>query len=246
MPPPRRKTKPVDFNDEETVLAEVARELDIDPDQLTIREESGLTSFGAGTVYEITIGGGAGRKGGKEWHVVENEDQERALALAVVKQDLDDEPELFSQSFIESHIDKARLQRDLESDVMNMNIETLEDRSADEFWGEWEQWRLVLPEDVYGESDEEDEHGDARDPDHSEVETLAEKQTDDQLKDPMQYLEDIYGREDAVKKAIEIAGIDIDAATEDAVDTDGPAHFLARYDGNSYTTKSGLVYWRAN
>ena len=62
----------------------------------------------------------------------------------------------------------------------------------------------------------------------------------------MDYLEDIYGKGDAVKQAIEIAGIDIDAAAEDAVDTDGAAHFLSSYDGNSYTTKGGLVYWRTN
>ena len=52
--------------------------------------------------------------------------------------------------------------------------------------------------------------------------------------------------EDAVKKAIEIAGIDIDAAAEEAVQSDGAAHFLSSYDGNSYTTEAGLVYWRTN
>ena len=46
--------------------------------------------------------------------------------------------------------------------------------------------------------------------------------------------------------AIEIAGIDIDAAADDAVDTDGWEHFLARYDGKSHETDSGLVYWRVN
>lgn len=235
MPRPRRKAKPVDFNDEETVLAEVARELDIDPDQLSIREERGLSGFGAGTVYEITSGG---RTGGKEWHVVENEDQERDLALAVVKQDLDDEPELFNQSFIESHINMERLKRDLESDLQDSNEENLRGESDRDFWREWERAGFDAPE--------EDEDGDIHSPTDDEITVLAEKYTAQQLRDPMGYLEDIYGREDAVKQAIKIAGIDIDAATEDAVDTDGPAHFLARYDGNSYTTKSGLVYWRAN
>ena len=62
----------------------------------------------------------------------------------------------------------------------------------------------------------------------------------------MRYLEDIYGKEDAVKQAIEIAGIDYNAAAEDAVDTDGASHFLSSYDGDSYETPSGLVYWRHN
>ena len=67
----------------------------------------------------------------------------------------------------------------------------------------------------------------------------------DQLKDPMDYLRDIYGG-DASKEAIRIAGIDIDAAAEDAVDTDGPEHFVARYDGKSHETRSRFVYWRTN
>jgi hypothetical protein len=77
-------------------------------------------------------------------------------------------------------------------------------------------------------------------------EIFAEIQTKNRLSDPMEYLEDIYGKEDAVKQAIKIAGIDIDAAAEEAVNVDGPAHFLSSYDGSSYNTKNGLVYWRRN
>lgn len=234
----------IDFDDEDAILEEMSKALDIDVEELNIKE-SHLGDFGAGTVYEITIKGG----GHKEWNVVADSDQERELAIEIVKQDLDQEPEIFNQDFIESHIDTDRLRRDLESDVLNMNIETLEDRDADEFWREWEQWGLDLPEDVYEEDEDEedpDEHGDARDPTSSEVEELAGKQTEDQLKDPMEYLEDIYGKEDAVKQAIRIAGIDIDAAAEDAVDTDGAGHFLSSYDGETHETDGGLVYWRHN
>ena len=223
----------IDFTDEEAVLAEVARALEMDPEELEISEERGLSGFGAGTVYEVTIAGGTR---GTEWAVVESEDAERELALAVVTQDLEQEPEIFNQDFIESHIDKDRLRRDLESDVRYSNEERLRDLSADEFWREAGQW---------GIEPEEDEDGELPEPSDSDIEDVAEKQTDDELRDPMQYLEDIYGDE-AAKKAIEIAGIDINAAAEEAVDTDGPAHFLAHYDGNSYTTPAGLVYWRVN
>jgi hypothetical protein len=227
-----RKKKTVDFDDEDAVLAEVAAEIDVDPDELRIRE-SHLTGFGAGTVYEVTLRGG----GHKEWNVVESEDQERELALAIVKQDLEESPENFEPNFIESHIDTDRLRRDLESDVQNQNEETLRDRSDDEFWREWEREGFDAPE--------EDEEGDVPSPTDDQIAELAERQTEDQLRDPMEYLRDIYG-DDAAKQAIEIAGIDIDAAAEDAVDTDGAAHFLSSYDSNSYTTKGGLVYWRHN
>lgn len=229
----RRVREGIDFGNEDAVLAEIARELDIDPDDLKIKE-SHLGSFGAGTVYEITIRGG----GHKEWNVVENDDQERELALEIVKQDLKQEPEIFEKNFIESHIDTKHLRKELEYDVQNNNEETLHDRSDDEFWREYERAGFEAPE--------EDEDGEQPEPTDEEIEELAKKQTEEQLEDPMQYLEDIHGKEDAVAQAIKIAGIDIDAAAEEAVDTDGPAHFLSSYDGKSYTTKSGLVYWRAN
>jgi hypothetical protein len=223
----------VDFDDEDSVLAEMGRALDIDPEELKIRVDRSGFSVPA---YEITIRGGS--KHGKEWKVVENEDAERELALEIVKQDLEQEPELFEQNFIESHINTEQLRRDLESDVRDMREEDLREMRTRDFWREYEGEGLDLPD--------EDEEGELPDPDDSHIEELAERQTEEMLKDPMSYLEDIYGKEDAVKKAIEIAGFDIDAAAEDAVDTDGAAHFLSSYDGNSYTTKGGLVYWRIN
>jgi hypothetical protein len=228
----RRRTvrESVDFDDEDAVLAEMAKALDIDAEELKIES---VSDFGI-SAYQITIR----RQGHKEWQVVENEDEERELALKIVKQDLEQEPEIFEQNFIESHIDTDRLRRDLESDVRDMREEDLRDMRDRDFWREWEGEGLDTPE--------EDEDGDIPSPTEDQISELAERQTEAQLKDPMQYLEDIYGREDAVKKAIEIAGIDIDAAAEEAVDTDGAAHFLSSYDGQSYETAVGLVYWRVN
>lgn len=228
----------IDYDDEEAVLEDIAHALDIDPDELKISEDHGLTGFGAGTVYHIEFKRG---KNGKEWSVVADYDQEEELAIAVVTQDLEEEPGNFNQGFLESHIDIEHLRKELESDVQNMAIEDLTDmaeRDPDDFWKEYEREGFDAPE--------EDEDGELPDPDDSQIEELADKRVEDQLKDPMSYLEDIYSKEDAVREAIRIAGIDIKSAAQEAVDMDGAVHFLSSYDDNDYKTDSGLVYWRTN
>lgn len=275
-----READAVDFDDEDAVLAEMAGELDIDAEELNIKD-SHLTSFGAGTVYQITIRGG----GHKEWFVVADSDQERELAIEMVKQDLDDQPEIFNQSFIESHIDTDALRKALQSDVESERYDYLSDMSAEDFWKEAsregidEKWIVEtdspdgkgkLPEvfsseddainagedwkrdAVEANTDEDYDEGDfdyyveAADPDDSDIQDLADRMAEELLKDPMSYLEDIYGKEDATKEAIRIAGIDIDAAAEEAVNVDGAGHFLSSYDGQTYETPGGLVYWRHN
>lgn len=225
-----KKKYTVDFGDEDAVLEEVARALGEDPDDLEIEEESGLTGFGAGTVYSVTVRGGRD----KEWQVVEDEDQEHKLAVAVVAQDLEEEPEIFEKGFLSSHIDKDKLREELHGDALASQIDNLTEVRARDFWRMWEEEGFETPE-----------HEGEDDPTDEEVEELAEKQVEAELRDPMEYLDGIYGDE-AAAKAIEIAGIDVEEAAEDAVDTDGAAHFLARYDGQSHTTRSGLVYWRSN
>jgi len=260
-----KKKKEADYDDEDSVLAEVAAAEDFDPTYATIKE-SHMTSFGTGTYYEIKLGK-------KSYTVARDEDEARELALAVVKQDLEQEPEIFNRNFIEGHINTDRLRSALEDDVANSLYENLKeeaDRNPIEFMKEHD---IEIPEPTdkemrdYAEkmADDKDEEkeiyaklkdGDAED---KWIEMGEEPKVDDrdivaastdaaaqQLKDPVAYLEDMYGKEDAMKQAIEIAGIDEDAAAEEAVDTDGWQHFLASYDGNSNETEAGFVYWRDN
>lgn len=226
-----RRNETVDFDDEDSVLAEVAKKIDAEPEDCSIKEDRGLTSFGEGTVYRVECGR-------MEYLVVESDDAAQALAKAVVTQDLEHEPEIFNKEFLARHIDTDRLRRELEPDLLNSRIDDLSSERSDDFWDEYEREGFEAPE--------EDEDGDRRDPEQSEIEELAERQTEDQLRDPMRYLEDIYGDDEAVEQAMKIAGFDISAAAEDAVDEDGWQHFLSRYDGNSDETKSGFVFWREN
>lgn len=257
---------PIDFEDEDAVLVDMAQALELDPDQLGI-SASPLESFGAGSAYQV-------EHGNKEWSVAESEDAARDIALAVVKQDLEEQPEIFNRPFIESHINIEQLRRDLHSDVQDSLYNDLSYEAQvrpEQFIKDHDlEWPEPTAKQIrdYAESefDEEDEvrakieeiegMGDAEDrwielgeepevPD-SEVQRIADEEAEAQLKDPVGYLQDIYGSEGGLKQALDIGGIDIDAAAEEVVSADGWQHFLARYDGNSYDTPGGLVYWREN
>ena len=226
----------VDFDDERAVLKEVAKAVDVPWDQLKIGTSRGYESFGVGTVYEITYAWGH-----TTYIVVENEDVADELATEIVKQDLEESPENFNQEFIEQHIDTKHLRDELHSDVYSSNYDMCNDEAEnnpEDFWSRYEGEGFDAPE--------EDDEGNRREPKSKEVDELAESLTEEQLKDPMGYLEDIYGKEEAVKQAIKIAGIDVEEAAKEAVGADGPGHFLSSYDGATHGTPAGLVYWRQN
>jgi hypothetical protein len=218
---------------EENVQREMAEALDIDPDDLVIDERD---LFGE-DVMVVSIG----RGGQKEWTVVPDDDTAERIALAGVTEDLNNEPEIFNKDFIASHIDQEALKKWVWDAAMEDDYADEIARSEPErFWEEAARWGVKnLPE--------PDEDGNMPDDvDDKYIEALKEKIADDKAESPMAFFEDIYGRDEAAKYAIEAGGIDVDAAAEAAIRVDGWQHFLARYDGNSYETDSGFVYWRDN
>ena len=233
-PSPRTPRK-ADFDDEKSVLREFCAAEDCKPNDCSIEEDKGLRSFGVGDFYQIACGR-------NEYQVARNHDSMRDLALAIVTQDLNDEPELFNQGWLENHVDTDHLRRELETDLQDSNRDYANEIGTPRFWEEAPSHGIDIPDDVQAALDAGE---DPRDPNDSELDAFAEDMTNDQLKNPMDYLRDICG-DAASKEAIRIAGIDIDAAAEDAVDTDGPEHFVARYDGKSHETRSRFVYWRTN
>lgn len=252
---------------EANVLAEMAKELDVPKADLEI--EKGPLGSGS---FRVSTGPN------RSWVIVENEDAAEALALAQVREDLENEPERFTRTFMESHIDTDRLLTMLEADVLDMLESDLRDDprqakrlgldsqfflevssgtspkytrfpgvydsdyEATEAGEVWKAERIAAGDD----EDDLDYSIEEEGPSEEAIREWAEEETSHRLRDPIAYLAGIYGDEEAVKEAIRIGGIDIEAAAEDAVRIDGWAHFLCQYDGNSQTTSSGFVYWREN
>ncbi len=264
-----KKAAAFDYSNEEEVKQAMAKALECSVDELEIKE-SHLSSFGHFVIYQIDWGS-------QEYSVAEDNDCAEKLAVAIVKQDLEESPENFEPNFIESHIDLKRLRSELQSDVESMRLDDLTEEAqkrplrfmkdndidideppsakvkeyiANTFdveieesssfaAGKFSEIRAMDAEDQWSEIGEDPEVKDR------DIESIAEAEAKARLKDPVEYLKDIYG-DDAVKKAIEIAGIDVDATAEEAVSTDGAGHFLSGYDSTTYDGPHGIVYWRNN
>lgn len=266
-PSSRRKSRKIDFENENGVKKEVCKLLDISPSDADIKRTSAPNGYG--DAYRIELGH-------QEYYVMKDDDEFETAAIDGVEASLKDEPELFNRDFIQGHININRLRDRLHSDVYDMSLDSIQDEASHArdpiaFMKEHNidipapteaQIREYansmndpdkIPSDVFKEimskDDEEDRwiaiQEDPEIPDAA-LEEIADAQTNEQLKDPMSYLEDIYGKGDAVKEAIRIAGIDEHAAAEEAVSIDGAAHFMCGYDGNYETSPSGFIVWRHN
>jgi hypothetical protein len=181
--------------------------------------------------------------GDKEWLIAEDYDAAERVALNKVEEDLRNEPELFTPSWLEGHIDKDYLRDQLYDDVLNYNYDyyvDIADEDDDEFIN---RQRLELYEgDYITEEEAKDPNFDTTDA----IEKAAEDKTQENLEDPLDYFREIYNENEALEQAIKIGRIDIEAAAEDAVSIDGVAHFLSGYDGNEIELSSGAYAYRIN
>lgn len=184
--------------------------------------------------------------GNEEWLFFKSEDEAESYALEIVRNDLESEPEIFSQDWLRQFVDEDRLRNAIgdpyeewENDVRNLDYEDLLDKMVEEGYVEDDDAVFFK------------KNGDKRIENPVRVKALN-KIMEDYIErekpswEPWDWLEDIYGKEDAQKQAIEMVGIDVDEAAKSAVATDGWPHFIARYDGHSHSLENGGVYCRTN
>jgi hypothetical protein len=184
--------------------------------------------------------------GNVEWLFFKDEDTAESYALEIVRTDLETEPGIFTRDWLRQFVDEDKLRaaigdphEDWENEIRDLDYDDLLDKMTEE-----------------GYVDDGDEQFYDEDGDHREETPELFKALDD-IRDnfierekptwePWEWLEDIYGKEQAQEEALKMVGIDVDAAAKDAVATDGWPHFVARYDGHSHTLEDGAVYCRVN
>jgi len=222
---------------EEFIVNELSKEFDENKEEIekTLDMNGGYSDFGNSASVVI---------GGEEYIVVEDIDEAERIATQIVKQDLEDQPELFNQEWLISRIDEEEAK-----DFFEQVYSELNDGYAREI--------MMEDDDEYtnrlaGEMYERDiiSEEEALDPDFNledKIDEFVEDMTQEQIDEGSggyDYYALNFGEEEAMKLAIENNLINISEAAEDAISVDGWPHFISRYDGDYHETDGGLVYFR--
>jgi hypothetical protein len=236
-PVPKEEIKP-ELTEEEQFKKELAEGLGADADSIEVEDEDGH--------YIV-------KDGNQEWIVFNSEDDAERYAVDKVKEDLEDSPEMFTQSWLEGFItitdtDRRMIaQEESDDQVDNMDADEITNEKGltddiERMEAEFEKPGNIL-------DSEQQEEAIAQLVENAREELREEKYDEiyEALKDPIEYFVEergIYSREDLLKQSF--ISIDTDEASQDAVDTDGVAHFLASYDGDEVSLPNGKVAYRTN
>lgn len=184
--------------------------------------------------------------GGEEWLVFKDDNQAYTYALELVTNDLHESPELFTKSWIQGFVNTEKLAAQIgdpyeewENEIRDLDYAELLDKMVEEDYVESDDPIFFAKN---GNSLRDNKKRTAVLNVYMEDYIEKEKPTID----PWQWLEDVYGEEEAASEAVKLAGIDYEAAAKSAVKTDGWPHFVARHDGNSHELENGVVYCRIN
>jgi hypothetical protein len=183
-----------------------------------------------------------GRSGETEWVVFANDEDAEQAAIDQVKDDLDANPDYFNEDFITQFIfisDTDR--RIMAGDEADSRMEGMDEREILESTGN---------EQDYDEASEVGNEIEMERILEEAKEQLQEKYYDEiyaALDDPIQYFvkdQGSYTIGDLLKS--NWIQIHSDAAAEAAIDADGVAHFLDRYDGKPIELPSGAIAYGTN
>ena len=161
---------------------------------------------------------------GIEYNLIESEDEAERIAIEQVKEDLEEDPGMFTQTWLQEFIYISPMDKDFMCGDEEDSI------------------REMISEDTNIEDFENEEEMNASIDEIVEV-RVAEYRTS--LDDPIEYFVNetcMFKIEDLMKQSW--INIDIDVVAKDAIKVDGWAHFLSRYDGEYETTENGIVYFR--
>ena len=157
-----------------------------------------------------------------DYVIIQDEDEATRIATEQVKNDLEDDPQLFTQTWLQDFIYIGECAKNIMvSEEENYIIEMVTEDS--EIFENEEEKEIWINETV--------------------KERL--KEYEEGLEDPINYFVNEHGMfniEELMKQPW--INIDVEKAAEDAVKVDGWSHFLSHYDGEYEETENGLIIFR--
>ncbi len=186
--------------------------------------------------YEFTAS-----SGNTDYRVFKTEKDAEIAAEDYVKDMLDDEPENFSQDWLQNHIYITDTDRriiageDADSRLDGMSDEDIIEEAGDFSVSDWEEEENEKKKDKMVETS------------RSTLETKWYDESYEAMADPIQHFvkdQGMYNMEDLMKA--NFIRIDTKEAAADAVATDGVAHFLSGYDGKEIELAGGYYAYRTN
>lgn len=181
---------------------------------------------------------------GIEYNIIKDEDEAERIATEHVTQDLEQEPSIFNQEWLSSHIDIQQAQHvfiDIYNEWNSSYAEDIKTESSKRYTNRLAEEMVDMG--IITEEEGENEEFDLDNKIDDFVEVMTESQIDEG-DGGLEHYRLNFGDEEANKVITEHQLIDINAAAEDAIDVDGWPHFISLYDGNYETTKNGIVYFR--
>lgn len=171
--------------------------------------------------------------GSREWMVFKDSDVAQKVAEERVAEDVNNEPGLFTTSFLAQYIDKDQLAQaigdpyeDYGEDERNLDYNEKLDKMVEEN-------KIDYDDPLFFKK-----NGDPRIENRArsaQLDAMVEEWIEETKPtvDPWEWLEDVYGRDHAAEEALKMVSVDAEKVAHDVVSSDGWENTLASYDGRS-------------
>jgi hypothetical protein len=200
-----------------------------------------------GEKFELeAVDGAEGNNGESAWVVYDDPNDAETDAVRRLRDDITDDPATYGGDWLLNHIDEDAAEnffRDMYDEMNQGYVNDIENEDSSDYTNRLAEEMLER-----GLISEED----AKDPDYDledHKDEMVEQMTDGQIEEGRggyDYYESNFGEKEAMNLVIDHGLIDVDAAAQYAVDSDGVAHTLDTYDGSEVDLPSGAVAYGTN
>ena len=179
-----------------------------------------------------------------EYRVFKNEDVAEQVAIEEVREMMEDEPQSFNTNFLMDFVDVGDF---FVTDIEDGNYHYVQDIETE---SDSKYANRLIAELVQNGLVSEDEALNTDADELSEIygQDYIQLLTDDQIStdNGVQYFIDNFGEDEFFRIVVDNDLFDFEKASVDAVNMDGIAHFLARYDGETIYLDNNVVAYRTN